>query len=197
MVSILYSLSTGTVSALVIDATLSQEGSGTVEVTKFPIEDGSNVNDHAILRPVSYRLEGVISNTPPIPNDVMEAGEFDGHAETAREILESIRAAKKDVTIDAGSKVYDRMVMTELRFPRDVETGDALKFSACFEQITKVTSQVATVPKSLGGSKVKGGKKPTDKASQPAAKKASVAKAALDLSTGKIDMAEFLRRIGG
>jgi hypothetical protein len=196
MVSILYSLAAGTVSTITVDATLTQEADKSVEVTKFPIEDGSNINDHAIRKPDRYRLEGVFSSTPPVPADELEAGEADRHADVSRAVLEDILEAKKAVEIAAGSRTYERMVMTELRFPQDVETGEACKFSASFEQITTVATQTVEVPKALGG-KTKGGRKPAENANAAAVKKTSVAKAALKLTKGEIDLPTFLKLIGG
>lgn len=196
MVSIRYGAQPGTLS-LDIDATLSQVAERSVEVTKFPIEDGAQISDHAIRKPETYRMEGAISNTPPraprydreVAEDTSEAIKTaqpswePRRAESAREVLESLVGAL--VTIDTGAKVHEGMILQSVSFPRDPATGDAVSFSASFEKILRVSSEVAPVPKAAGGSKNKGGKHPTEKASGAVVKKKSAMKAAADWARGR------------
>lgn len=47
-----------------VDATLSDSYDLTSEVTDSPVEDGIDVSDHARLKPITYQIEGEISETP-------------------------------------------------------------------------------------------------------------------------------------
>lgn len=47
-----------------VDATLSDSYDLTCEVTDSPVEEGIDVSDHARLKPITYQIEGEISETP-------------------------------------------------------------------------------------------------------------------------------------
>lgn len=191
--SILYTASPGgRLETLTLDATLSRESAQSVDVTKHPIEDGSVVSDHAIRAPDLFRLTGVITSTPAVARARLEAeaeagsGPLAARASEGRARLEGILARRDTVTISAGGKSYENMVMTDLRFPEDAQTGDALNFAAGFEQIVAVSSETVSLPKTpAASSKVSGGHKPTTPATEPVKKRVSVARQILDAFTGK------------
>jgi len=47
-----------------VDATVSDSYEITSEVTDSPVEDGIDISDHARLKPITYQIEGEISETP-------------------------------------------------------------------------------------------------------------------------------------
>lgn len=49
---------------LIVDATLSDSYELTNDVTDSPVEDGIDVSDHARIKPITYTIEGEISETP-------------------------------------------------------------------------------------------------------------------------------------
>lgn len=55
--------STGSV-LLQCDAVLSETHSRDVEVTSFPLEDGSTISDHIVVPPVELQLQGIVSDAP-------------------------------------------------------------------------------------------------------------------------------------
>lgn len=181
-------------SALEVDATLTQVAAKSVEVTRFPVEDGSTISDHAIKRPDTYRLDGVISNTPAVAiagvdptnatGEEVEAAKFwsDTRAQSARDRIESF--VGQACTVDTGSKVFTNMVLEGVEFPRDGATGDAVVFSASFTKVTTAASETAPIPKAVGGTKKKGGKKPTEAASEPVKRKTSAAVGVFDWAKG-------------
>lgn len=177
MVSILYQTATGSLSTLTIDATLTREEVLAVKVTKYPVEDGSIISDHAISEPDTWRMEGLVSNAPAA--SAAAASWTAGRAEAARNTLRAIDRAKLPVTIDAGTTVLQSMVMETLSFPEDSTTGDALRFSATFVKISTVETLTTAVLKTAKAKKA-GGKKPTEKAPEAVTKKKSTIKAAAD-----------------
>lgn len=189
--AILYTSSSGRAERLELDAALARESSKSVEVTKFPIEDGSVISDHAIRAPDSYRLEGLISNTPATKREVLEvqieAGTVvSSRAQDGRARLEEINDMKLPVTIEAAGRRFENMVMTRISFPEDPATGDVVRFSSSFDQIRTVTTRIEAVPKgSAAADKVRGGRKPTEQATPAVEKKASVLKQIVDAIRGK------------
>lgn len=49
---------------LVVDATVSEVPTYELEPTDHPIEDGADITDHLKIKPVSLKIDGVISETP-------------------------------------------------------------------------------------------------------------------------------------
>ncbi len=58
---------TVSINVLTIDATLEESHSSSVDITDFPIEDGSIISDHFILKPKELTIEGIITDTPINP----------------------------------------------------------------------------------------------------------------------------------
>jgi hypothetical protein len=174
MVTIRYSTTGGLSGELVLDAAISQSHVLSVEVTKFPIEDGATISDHAIALPDTYQLEGLISNAPLLrPEDMPAAAR---RAENARDLLKALIAAREGVTIDTGSEVLSMMVLSGLTFPKEAAVGDCTKFSCTATQITAVRSETVPIPRSTKPGAAKGGRQPTQKASAPVEAKVSVLK---------------------
>lgn len=184
MLSILYTNTSGVLSGLSIDAALSRTHTKTVEVTKYPVEDGTVISDHAILRPDTYQLDGLVSNTPPVSELVLSVM-APRRAETARDLLESIIESRLPVTIRTEVKDYPMMVLSNLSFPTDPTTGDATRFSCSAEQIVKVKSETVAIPNSGKAGATHGGRQPTQKAPEPVKKKVSVLKSLVDWARGK------------
>lgn len=183
MVTLRYFAADGSYRELAIDAALSQSHAKTVEVTKFPIEDGAMVADHAILRPDTYQLEGVVSNTPLVQPDAMPAAAR--RAESARDVLEAIIVAREAITIDSGAKVLEMMVLSSLVFPKDGATGDCTKFTCQAEQITVRQSETVPIPRSTKPGAAHGGRQPTQKAPEPVKARVSVLQQLVNMARGK------------
>jgi hypothetical protein len=52
-----------------------------------------------------------------------------------------MKSARAALSVFGPWRSYDSMVMTRLEYTRDAKTGDAVRFSATFEQVRFVTSQ--------------------------------------------------------
>lgn len=55
---------TGSTAMIFLDATLRENFDATTEVTQHPVEDGADISDHVILKPLKLTIDGVISETP-------------------------------------------------------------------------------------------------------------------------------------
>lgn len=54
----------GSTASIVLDATVSEDYSAPIEITTHPVEEGSDISDHVILRPQKLKIEGKITETP-------------------------------------------------------------------------------------------------------------------------------------
>ena len=55
---------TGSTAMIFLDATLKENFDAQTEVTNHPIEDGADISDHVILKPLRLVIDGIISETP-------------------------------------------------------------------------------------------------------------------------------------
>jgi hypothetical protein len=177
------SLSPSVLDLLTVDATISEIIDRTAEVTDHPVEvsnnDTSSVSDHVRIRPLTLRLEGVISDSPYRQSDVIAAlqaippvfGFSPGivgnaaagfvvngapllnsqvtRSQEAYETLADLFQAHELVSLVTLRDTFDSMMMTKLTIPRDARTGAALRFSAEFVEVITVADQVVQLPVAL------------------------------------------------
>lgn len=139
---------------LTVDANLSENHAVTVQATKFPVERGTDVSDHKRRMPDEITIEGVVTNTPvagqfdndfPNPTPSSPAAGFGQRGDDAHTYLDSLADSNDLVQIATQIKTYDNMQLTSLRMPRDVKTGDVFHFTATFQNIITVDTQVVQV----------------------------------------------------
>ncbi len=122
-----------------VDAALTENHNLSADVTEFPVEDGSTISDHVIVKPRQYSCTGVISNSPLAAIAALRNAATEPATE-GRQILEAILETKKVITIQTTLRSYANMVMESLSFEESSTTGDALRFAASFRQITITTN---------------------------------------------------------
>jgi hypothetical protein len=129
--------------AFELDLILSERHTMRSEVTRFPIEEGAEIADHVIKQPKRIQLTGLVSNTPV---QILGGLSFEDRVQNAIDVLEQLREDKEIVTVVSGLKVYSDMIFTELIYPRDNITGQALEFRAILDEITKVELTTVLIP---------------------------------------------------
>lgn len=133
-----------------VEATVSERVELSANVTKYPVEDGSPINDHVTLEPVTLDIDGVVSDFPLA--FLAGARQFFGGlggaspGTTAYGKLVKIRNDRLPVTIVTGEGLpYGNMVMQSLSKPRDAGTGKTFRFSASFVQVTIVDTALVAL----------------------------------------------------
>lgn len=127
-----------------IDATLSEGHKFPATATDFPVERGADITDHVRNTSLHVAIEGIVSDTP-IGVMVDKRAGTSLPSDDALAHLMSIRNAREPVTIETSLAVYDNMLMLDLDVPRDAHTGDAIRFSAEFKQVTIITNNRTVV----------------------------------------------------
>jgi hypothetical protein len=167
--------------SLEVDATLTDSVTGSNELTQHPIETGSTVSDHVIVKPRQYRMEGIVSNAPASGAERVDAvradwAGLDGDSPTGKtnkvdgaySLLEEMLQLRDVVTVATPLRVYTDMVMVSLQITRDRNTGDALHFTAEFQQVIKAKSATvapAAIPRAESTKQT--GRLPSGAASKP------------------------------
>lgn len=157
----------------VIDVAIREEHTFESEVTNYPTESGANYSDNIRQKPVTVSMDGIVSNSP-IGAVVQERGKSAGPGPAANAlgalgatilplytseittaeaygVLKAVWAAREPVTIRTTLDTFERMALTSLSIPRSKDTGDALHFTASFQQIQVVTNARVRVRTSTGG----------------------------------------------
>ena len=138
-----------------IDAALRETHSREAEISDYPVEEGADVTDNVRARPKSVEIEGIVSDTPIGAMATLRGGATgsaspDGEllflpSDEALAKLEAIFAARAPVTVETSAKTYENMVLVSLEVPRDISTGEALRFTASFREIILVQVNRTTV----------------------------------------------------
>lgn len=123
-----------------VDAEISGEHLLENEVTDHPVETGGDVTDHSRPKPITYTVEGVVSDTP-LGNMVDTRSGVTLPSADALARLTGIRDAREPVQIGTSLRTYDNMLMQSLSFTKDASTGRALRFRATFKQVIIATNE--------------------------------------------------------
>lgn len=148
---------------ITVDATLIEKHIKKVTITKYPVEEGISPTDHAREEPVMVMIEGIFSNTPvsqkeqddrgierpsgtfrigsaqvPVRPEIREgpgSPRIASHAQRSLDALLELASSRRAVDVDGPLQKYTNMVLTSLEYTRDAKTGDAVRFSATFEEV--------------------------------------------------------------
>jgi hypothetical protein len=132
-----------TVDGYVIDCAITEEHAFESEVSTYPIETGGDVTDNVRNLPIKVTIEGIVSDTPvgAVLDRRLADGDLPGFpSDDAYNRLKLIRARREPITITTSLATYDNMVLQNLTIPVDAKTGDVLRFTAVFQQVTLVTN---------------------------------------------------------
>jgi hypothetical protein len=124
----------GKVGSVELDVTIREEHRYSSRVTNYPVEDGSNLSDHIINDPPIVTLEGIVTDTP------LAILTFFNRSVSAFNQLVEIHEKRELVTVVTGLKVYPNMAITVLDVPRDIRTGQSLKFTIELQNVVLDTS---------------------------------------------------------
>ncbi len=151
---------------LTLDASVSEQHTGDVEVTDHPVELGADISDHARVKPERLVITGLISDVginrgearldiapnsdPDAPIPIVGAGRRANAGEAGRSnsgyaTLRKFKDERHLLKIITALRSYDNMILENLSVPRDGKSGDALVFTATFKEIRLVALKRALV----------------------------------------------------
>lgn len=159
---------TGTV--VTLDASISETHKRESPPTEFPVEDGTTISDHIIIKPFELEIQGMISDTPiKLLNSVLTTAA--GVALPASGLVgvgaglalfnalagsgsPSVSAYGQLLLLQEGRKAFDvlttlkrytGMFIKSISVPRDVGTGRALIFTVSLGQLLIVKPQTVNI----------------------------------------------------
>ena len=123
-----------TIGLLQVDAFTREVITFKSDVTENPIETGAIITDHVVNRPTGLRVNGTVR--------------YQNRA-LAYNLLVSLHQRRQPVFVVTGLQTFLNMAITELTFPREVDSANSLEFTCEFRQLTFVSG--ATAPAGEAG----------------------------------------------
>lgn len=166
-----------------VEVCLSEEHSQPLQVTTNPVEEGVDISDHVQILPETLIIKGMVSNTPVRflsgLRSLIDLANFDGEgnfegenrAFQAYSLLSDIRNEREVVEIQTGFQFFENMMLTNLQRTRDKDSGNALFFTATFQEVVIVQTLEINLPKGFGDKKELGKQ---EKSAQPTGNNGSI-----------------------
>ena len=127
---------------ILIDAFISEDHEQSGSITRYPVEEGSDISDHIILDPDKLTIQGIVG-----PKELTEGSQFVNTTRSVFTDITNLRLSKTLVSVVTGLKVYENMFITNFSVPRTAQNGGSLLFNMSLEQSRIVSSQVVQIPK--------------------------------------------------
>lgn len=125
-----------------IDVIIREGAAASARITKNPVENGADMNDHVIIDPMTFSMEGVVSNASiGIIAGLQTIGSLfasQSKSEETWEKLLDLHASKTLFTLVQGLKSYPNALLQSIREVQDKDTSKALFFTASFTALNIV-----------------------------------------------------------
>lgn len=168
-------VNSGELQTVTFDATLKESHDMPAEVTDYPVEKGSDINDNIRAKPRTLTIDGVISDQPlgSAGRTQTPGGSTQGENKQPNEdtrsknvlkLLEQCRDEGVQVDVFSGLKRYPSMAISNIHIDRDKMVKKAIKLSIQLKEITIVSGQTVAIQ----NAKEPAGKTKTDKGKKTA-----------------------------
>lgn len=135
------------------DALITSTESLASDIPQYPVEDGYEVSDTMILKPLVLELTVFVSNTP-----VTHLQRFGGAENCKTRIddvvaqLKKMRADKKLVTITTNDATYKNMGLENMSISKSLEVGYARQIPLSFKEVIVTSTETVAIPAEYGKS---------------------------------------------
>lgn len=126
-----------------LDIIITESATATARLTENPVEHGANVNDHIIIEPMTFTVDGVISNisSSTIGQFTQVPTIFNQNNSKAKEVwndLLELQASRQPFTLVQGLREYQNVVILSLSENQDKDTSNGLFFTATMKELVFV-----------------------------------------------------------
>lgn len=126
--------------SILLDLILQEDHSMTSSVTNYNVEDGSVISDHIYNGLETGSLTGFISNF-----SIKQGAIVTNRAQDTFDLLTAMWEAREPVIISTVLKIYENVVITDIKVSRDENTGEAIEFAISFQKIRTVKLHEVTI----------------------------------------------------
>lgn len=137
-----------------IDIVISEEWSREVTLTKYAMETGVTMTDHAHLEPDTLTIEGVISDTPlDAIASFRESTDGITPSKQAEISFNATLTARQPIEVLTASRLYKSMIMVGFTNHDDKDTNGGFWFTCKFQQalIIDTDRTIVSVTRKQGG----------------------------------------------
>jgi hypothetical protein len=140
------------VATIVLDVLVTEELDLSGRVSRFAVEDGTEISDHVTVEAETLRLGGMVALADAA---AIESGRTAAGSRMV-DVVEALRKLRKDralVSCSTGQMLYQDYAFESLRATRSADGagGNWLSVEAELVKITKVQLQTAEVPEKAQG----------------------------------------------
>ena len=123
------------------DALISENKTYSSDVPEYAVEAGYSVSDNISIKPMEIEITGYLTNTP-----VTWLNHGTGRVEMIVAQLEQMYFTRSLVTVVTSTDIYTDMAITSLSVPKDIENKTSREIRVGLKKVTKVSSQVTSIP---------------------------------------------------
>lgn len=149
------------------DASISEQHTGTAQVSQHQVETGPNITDHIRPMPMTLSLQAFVTNTPinsgilsptaspagQITNGVLQFSSSFNRVNDVYNALLDAQAGGALIAVTTSLSLYIDFAITSIGAPRDAEHGNAVQFSIELMQILTVSVTDVSAPAPLAQKK--------------------------------------------
>lgn len=134
------------VGSFTFDATYFEQHTGSVTVTKQPVEFGASIPDHAFVEPLMLTISGGVGDTAFVPNPSFDASSSASRSASAYQKLLLTMNNRELLTVQTGLAGYSNMLIVNLNTVQDAETANIFNFIMQLQKIALINVQNVNVP---------------------------------------------------
>lgn len=146
-----------------LDCSVQETHVSSAKVTRYPVEEGSDIYDHVQQEPDGLTLEGVFTNSP-ISIVPQIPGVDDNRAQELYEDLIALKESAQPVDVVTTLREYEDMVIESVQVPRNARWGKSVRVTIQLTNVRKVSAQEVESP----DPEPEAAKPKVDKGNQPA-----------------------------
>lgn len=172
-----------------LDATLEESHEWGVDPTTNPVEIGADITDHIIETPDVVTIRGIVSDAPlngVVGNVISFINSLTGieqRSQAVFDLLHDLIRLKQPMAVVTKYHIYTDMVLKSVNIPRSAAVGEAIEFTAEFQNIRVVSTQAVDVPNGISAKKSAKGDAATANKTEPAKNQGKVQPATTQQST--------------
>lgn len=131
------------INGIEFDALISESKTYNSDVPEYAVEAGYSVSDNISIKPMEIEITGYLTNTP-----VTWLNHGTGRVEMIVGQLEQLYFSRSLVTVVTSTDTYTDMAIKSLSVPKDMENNTSREIRIGLKKVTKVSSQVTSIPAS-------------------------------------------------
>ncbi len=136
------------IAGIEFDALIDETKTLSADIPAYPTEEGFEVNDTIILKPIELSMTLFLTNTPV----TWKSKGGPSHVQDILKQLEDLYFEHKPVTVSTSERDYVNMGITGISIPKTIETGTSREITIDFQEIRTTESKTVTIPATIGNS---------------------------------------------